>query len=235
MAWDSLPGLFSSLPDPERWLPLLRRHAQLLQEAQPEVRVTSDSPEESIRRHYSESLELLRIIVDFEGDAQDRIVDIGSGGGFPGLVVAAVNHKTSVTLVEPHKKRANLLRNLAAGMGLTDVAVQAERAEEAGRTGLRETAAVVTARAVAKLPVLLEYCAPFLRDQGLAALPRGSSVQDDVASSTQAAETLGLQFLSVQAMRPEVSEHGSVAFYRKVRATPPNYPRRPGMAEKRPL
>lgn len=235
MAWDILPDLFPALPYADHWLPRLQQHARLLREARPQVRVTSDSLEASVRRHYAESLELLRIIVEYEGATQERIVDIGSGGGFPGLVAAAVFDEVPVTLIEPHKKRATLLRELATQMALTNVTVLAERAEESGRTDLRETASLVTARAVAKLPALLEYCAPLLRDGGLAALPKGSSVDEDVASSGTAAAVLGLEFLSVQAMRAEISEHGVVVFFRKVRATPHKYPRRPGMAEKRPL
>ncbi len=235
LAWSDLPELFPEFPQSDLWVPKLRLHAELLEAAEPRVRVTSVSPPEAVRRHYAESLEILRLMVAAEPSTLDGFVDIGSGGGFPGLVAAAVLPEAQVVLVEPLQKRARLLESLATRLGLVGVTVRAERAEEAGRGELRGGIAAVTARAVARIPVLLEYCAPILSVGGLLALPRGSSASDDVSEGADAAEVLGLRFDLLQPMRCEISDHGALAIYRKIERTPDRYPRRPGMPQKRPL
>jgi 16S rRNA (guanine527-N7)-methyltransferase len=231
--WGALPALFPSLAEPERWLPLLERHWALLQEAAPRVSVTSVAAGEVVQRHYAESLELLRII---EGEGPISVlVDIGSGGGYPGLVIAAVRPEAEVHLVEPLRKRARLLEEVAAAMGLSRVTVYAQRAEEAGRGRLRGTAAAVTARAVAELSELLEYTAPLASDGGLIALPKGSGFDAELAAAEPAMAALGVEFETAEAMRPEISGTLRVGLFRKRGGTDERYPRRPGMPAKRPL
>ncbi|MCY3602275.1 MAG: class I SAM-dependent methyltransferase, partial [Chloroflexi bacterium] len=161
LAWESLPELFPDLAEPERWLPLLRRHAQLLAESP--VQTTSVKGETVVARHYAESLEAYRLA---GWPAAGVVVDVGSGGGFPGLVIAAVAPEVEVHLVEARRKRAGLLTEMAEALGLARVTAHGERAEEAGRGALRERADLVIARAVAPLPVLLEYTAPLAATGG---------------------------------------------------------------------
>jgi 16S rRNA (guanine527-N7)-methyltransferase len=124
--WDDLPALFPEFARPERWLPLLRLHWELIQAAAPRVSVTTVSTQDAARRHYAESLELLRIaeLTAWEGN----IADVGSGGGFPGLVIACLLPEVKVELIEPLQKRARLLEDLAAELGLSNVQVRAMRA-----------------------------------------------------------------------------------------------------------
>jgi len=233
MGWDALPGLFPEFPEPGRWLEMLERHAALLAAAAPRVRVTSTPPGEWVRRHYAESLELLRILL---GRSRcESLADVGSGGGFPGLVIAAVRPECEVHLVEPLRKRASLLEEIAAALGLTNVTVHAQRAEEAGRGPLRDSCAVVTARAVAPLAELLEYTSPLARPRGLLALAKGSAAEAELGEATAAARALGCSFRGLVAMRPEISVNVSVALFEKAGPTPERYPRRPGMPGKRPI
>ncbi|MCC6382061.1 MAG: class I SAM-dependent methyltransferase [Dehalococcoidia bacterium] len=233
LPWDALPGFFPDLPDAGHWLPLLRRHASLLEQAQPRVRVTAVSPAEAVRRHYAESLELFTLLR--ANGEPDLLVDVGSGGGVPGLVIAAVAPGVRLHLIEPLRKRAALLHAIAVELGLDNVTVHALRAEEAGRGALRDAAAVVTARAVAPLRELLEFTAPFARAGGLLALPKGSGLDMELVAAEAACRELDLTFDRVAAMRPEVSAVVRVAFFRKTDATPARYPRRPGMPGRRPL
>ncbi|MEO9254904.1 MAG: 16S rRNA (guanine(527)-N(7))-methyltransferase RsmG, partial [Tepidiformaceae bacterium] len=154
-------------------MPLLQRHAVLIEEASPRIRVSSVSPEEAIRRHYAESLELLRIMES--SGPLPQLADVGSGGGYPGLVIAAVRPELEIVLIEPLQKRARLLTELATALDLRNVQVQAIRAEEAGRSALRDSCSVVAARAVANLSELLEYTAPLTADHGRIYLPKGSA------------------------------------------------------------
>lgn len=230
LAWESLPELFPKLAEPERWLPLLRRHAQLLAESP--VQTTSVKGEMVVARHYAESLEAYRLSGSPEAGV---VVDVGSGGGFPGLVIAAVAPGVEVHLVEARRKRADLLGELAEALGLENVRAHGERAEEAGRGALRERADLVIARAVAPLPVLLEYTAPLAATGGTIAAVKGSRGEAELAEAGGALATLNCEHTGTEQMRGEIAGQMRVLLFRKLGATPSRYPRRPGMPEKRPL
>lgn len=232
-SWEALPDMFPGLVDSESWVPRLQAHAAFLASAAPRVKTTSVDPAEMIGRHYAESLELLRLL-DAAG-VGPPLVDVGPGGGFPGLVIAAVRPDWPIMLVEPLKKRAKLLEDAAAEMGLRHAAVAALRAEEAGRSPLRETAAVVTARAVAPLPELLEYCAPLAAVGGLLAFPKGHGWQQELDSAAGAMKELGCSLEAEVEMRSAVSATPIVLLVRKTATTAERYPRRPGIPRKRPL
>lgn len=233
LEWDALPGLFPAFTAPGRWLPLLQRHAVLVVAAAPRVRVTSVAPGDMVRRQYAESLELLRLCPEIVSAAV--LADVGSGGGYPGMVAAVVLPATRVHLVEPLRKRARLLEEMAAELGLANVTVHAVRAEESGRGPLRDACEAVTARAVAGLRELLEYTAPLCAVGGTLALPKGSALAGEVDAAATAMAALGCEFVEARPMRPEVAAQVTVAVLRKTAPTGERYPRRPGMAGKRPL
>ncbi len=230
LEWEMLPTLFPVLDEPGRWLPLLRRHAELLAESP--VQTTTVTGEDVVARHYAESLEAYRLAGAPSGGV---VVDVGSGGGFPGLVIAAVAPDVEVHLVEARKKRAALLAELAATLGLDNVTAHGERAEEAGRGGLRDSANLVVARAVAPLPVLLEYTAPLAATGGTIAAVKGSRGEAELAESEAAMAALACEHTGTEGMREEVARRMSVQLFRKTGPTPPRYPRRPGMPAKRPI
>lgn len=230
LTWESLPELFPGIEEPERWLPVLRQHAELLAAAP--VQTTTVRGEEVVARHYAESLEAYRLA----GAPQTGLVaDVGSGGGFPGLVIAVVAPGVEVHLVEARKKRAELLVELAERLGLSNVTVHGERAEEAGRGRLRDGADLAVARAVAPLPVLLEYLAPLTATGGTIAAVKGSRGEAELMEAEAAIEALNCERTGTEAMRAEVGGRMRVLLFRKRGATPPRYPRRPGMPRKRPI
>jgi 16S rRNA (guanine527-N7)-methyltransferase len=235
MEWNELPGLFPNFPEPARWLPLLQRHAALLQENDSHTRVTAVAPADAIRRQYAESLEIWRIAAEEVGSRAGVAVDVGSGGGFPGLVAACIAPETRFSLVEPLRKRASLLEAVAQALGLSNVAVVAERAEEAGRGPLRGVADIVMARAVAPLRELLEYTAPFARTGGLLALAKGSGWEAELGEAHAAQEMLGCRFVGRTELRAEISETVCVLLLRQEREAVASYPRRAGLPRKRPL
>jgi 16S rRNA (guanine527-N7)-methyltransferase len=232
-SWDELPAAFPSLTGSEAWLPRLQTHAALLEAATARVRTTSVPAQGMIARHFSESLELLRILDDAGGGPP--LVDVGPGGGFPGLVIASVRPHWKIALVEPLKKRSVLLSEVARSLGLAEVAVHAVRGEEAGRSPLRESATIVTARAVAPLAELLEYCVPLATVGGLLVLPKGQSWKEELEGAASALAELGCVLERTVEMRPEVSATPIALLVRKVAATDVRYPRRPGIPRKRPL
>lgn len=163
-----------------------------------------------------------------------RIADIGSGAGFPGLVLAAALPSAHVSLVESNTRKCAFLARAADAMGLTNVETVASRAE-AWRAGI-ERCDLVTARAVAPLPVLVEYAAPLLVTGGALVAWKGRRDPAEEADGEAAAAATGLARKQALAVRPwDGADRLHLHLYLKVGLTPKRYPRRPGIACKRPL
>ena len=161
-----------------------------------------------------------------------RMADLGSGAGLPGLVLAIARPEAEVVLVESVGKKCAWLEGVVAELGLENVRVACARAEALDERPFD----VVTARALAALPVLCEYAAPLLREGGALVAWKGAIDADEEADGLHAAGVLGLERAEVRAVVPyQGSERRTLHVFRKVAGTPPGYPRRPGMAAKRPL
>lgn len=166
--------------------------------------------------------------------AARRVADLGSGAGFPGLVLAAALPHAEVALVEANGRKCAFLRRAVAEMRLDNAAVVAERAEAWSR-GL-ETRDLVTARALAALPVLVEYAAPLLVRGGALLAWKGRRDDAEEADGAAAAAATALEPAEVRPVRPwPGAERLHLHLYVKVGSTPNRYPRRPGIASKRPL
>jgi 16S rRNA (guanine527-N7)-methyltransferase len=166
--------------------------------------------------------------------AAGRIADLGAGAGFPGLPLAVALPGAQVSLIESRRRRCDFLNKLCACANVENADVVCARVEE-WRDGLLRNDAVV-ARALAPPPVVLEYAAPLLRLGGSLVDWRGRRVPEEEAAAVRAAEELGLrrvQVLSVQPFAGARDHHLHV--YVKVGGTPERFPRRAGMARKRPL
>lgn len=235
LGWDDLERLFAGVADREG-IGRLQRHWALVEAEEAAGRLTAVDAREAVRRQYGESLELVRIAEEALGRGEGvRYADIGTGGGWPGLVAACVRPGWKVHLVEPLQKRARFLEAAARELGCTNVTVHALRAEEAGRGPLREACGLVTARAVAELRVVLEYAAPLAAVGGVIALPKGSRLEEELAAAETAIGELGCELDAILPMRPEVSETVRVALLRKRASCPGRYPRRAGQPERRPI
>jgi len=188
------------------------------------------------RRHFGESLVLLEAL-EGEGAFSSPAIDVGSGGGFPGVPIKIVRPELELTLLEANAKKAAFLSGLVAELGLTGVRVVNERAEVAAHDPThREIYALAMARAVAPLRVLAELALPFLRPGGYLATPKGSAAQREVREAQNALRTLGGEIVLVRPL--ELGWPGpapTLVLVRRVAPTPVRYPRRPGMPSKRPL
>lgn len=163
-----------------------------------------------------------------------RIADLGAGAGFPGLVLAAALPDARVTLVESVKRKCDWLSRAVEAMGLTNVDVVHARAED-WPAGLG-THDLVTARALATLNVLVEYAAPLLADGGALVAWKGRRDPVEEADGGAAAEQVGMALRDVRRVEPFADVRDRHLYlYLKVRPTPNRYPRRAGMARKRPL
>jgi 16S rRNA (guanine527-N7)-methyltransferase len=163
-----------------------------------------------------------------------QIADLGSGAGFPGLVLAAALPGASVALVESNRRKCEFLERAAGAMELSNAVVVAERAESwADGIASRD---LVTARAVAPLAVLVEYAAPLLMEGGALVAWKGRRDAGEDVDGLAAAAATGLELTEVRPVRPwDGAEHLHLHLYLKVGLTPNRFPRRPGIASKRPL
>ena len=166
--------------------------------------------------------------------AARRVADLGAGAGFPGLVLGAALPAAHVALVESVGRKCAWLGRAIEAMGLANAAVVNARAEDwpAG-LGAHD---LVTARALAPLNVLVEYAAPLLEQDGALVAWKGRRDPAEEADGDAAARQLGLELRDVARVQPfEAARDRHLYLYLKVGPTPNGYPRRPGMARKRPL
>lgn len=163
-----------------------------------------------------------------------HVGDLGSGAGFPGLVLAVALPEARVSLVESNRRKCEFVQRAIAEIGLENAGVVPERAE-AWRAGIRRCD-LVTARALAPLNVLVEYAAPLLRAGGALVAWKGRRDGAEESDGAAAASATGLEPVAVYPVSPwPEAEHRHLYLYRKVGSTPDRFPRRPGIAGKRPL
>jgi 16S rRNA (guanine527-N7)-methyltransferase len=197
----------------------------------PSAPTTITDPGTAVDAHVADALVALELP---EVRSATRVADLGSGAGFPGLVLAAALPGAHVTLVESSAKKCAFLARAVAAMGLANAVPVASRAEEwtpgMGRCDL------VTARAVAPLNVLVEYAAPLLVVGGALVAWKGRRDTAQEHDGDAAASATGLGPAAVRAVHPwDGAEHLHLHVYLKVGLTPNRYPRRAGMASKRPV
>lgn len=192
------------------------------------------------RRHFGESLALLvalRSAAVLSAGEPARIVDVGAGAGFPGVPMRIVEPALRLTLIESHGRRARFLKTVVGELGLDGVEVVTARAEEAGRDpAYRGSFDVAVARAVAPLPVLVEYLLPLLRPGGVMAAPKGSGAERELSEAAAAIDALGgCAEEPVPLLLPEGATPQRVIVVRRCGEVPERFPRRPGIPAKRPI
>jgi 16S rRNA (guanine527-N7)-methyltransferase len=164
------------------------------------------------------------------------VADLGSGAGFPGLALAVALPATRVDLVESVGRKGAVIERLRVAAGADNARVVAARAEEWGRGEGADGYEAVTARALAPLPVLCEYTAPLLRRDGVLVCWKGRRDPAEEKAGAVAASELGLRLLEVRSAEPFAGARSlHLHVFEKVGPTPARFPRRPGIAVKRPL
>jgi 16S rRNA (guanine527-N7)-methyltransferase len=202
-----------------------------LQATDPAASTTVRDPAVARERHVADSLVALEL---HAVRAARRIADLGSGAGWPGLALAAALPEAHVALVESAARHCRYLERAVAGSGLTNVEVVHARAEAwAEGLGAHD---LVTARALAALPVVIEYAAPLLAMGGTLVAWKGSIAGEESADGEAAGAELGLDAVEVRPVQPfPAARNRTLHVFRKVAPTPERFPRRPGMAAKRPI
>jgi 16S rRNA (guanine527-N7)-methyltransferase len=188
---------------------------------------------EVLLKHFLDSLSLLRA---FDRGAA-RLLDIGSGAGFPGLVLKIARPQWQVTLLEATGKKVLFLQHVIARLNLQGVVAIHGRAEElAHQSDYRGKFDLVTARAVSSLPILLEYAAPFCRVGGSMIFPKKGDLVEEMARGRRAAPLVGASFVAaIPVTLPGLDDGRQLLVWRQERSCPAQYPRSGGVMARKPL
>lgn len=183
-------------------------------------------------------LDSLTCILAFEPSSPPRsLIDVGTGAGFPGIPLKLIYPHMRLTLVESIQKKAGFCQHVVETLGLRQVTVLAQRAEDVGQDPQhREAYDVATGRAVAPMPTLVEYLLPLVRIGGMVIMQKGENAPAETQQSEKVIARLGGQLRKIMPIAlPAVVEDRYLVVLDKVAQTPAEYPRRTGLPAKQPL
>ncbi len=191
-------------------------------------------PDEIETRHFLDSISVVRA---HNFQQRCKVIDVGTGAGFPGLPLRIVRPQIALTCMEATGKKTDYIKHIAARLDLSGVNVLHGRAEDVGQIPEhREQYDVATARAVARLPVLAEYMLPLLKVGGKMIAMKGESAAQEVSAAKDALRILGGEMRRlIKVELPEVAETHYLVLIEKVAASPTKYPRRAGLPSRKPL
>ena len=217
---------------PRQQAELMARYGERVVQANEKFNLTRIlSPADMAKSHFIDSIDAAR-----RGyiDARAQIIDIGTGAGFPGVPLAIFLPQAQVTVMDSSEKKTDFIRESCAAL---DIAIQVVcgRSEELARDAKYfQKFDVAVARAVGRLNVLLELCAPYVKNNGVFLAYKGSSAEEEVREAETAAKKLGMELVEVAAAGPQDTNH-VVVIYRRVADTPATLPRKYAKIKKAPL
>lgn len=211
----------------------LDEYAEMLVETNKTLNLTAiTDPDEIVYKHFVDSLSLLTC-VELEENA--KVIDVGTGAGFPGVVLLIARPDLKITLLDGTNKRLVFISNVLEKLGL-DAKIVHMRAELAGRDfSFREKYDLVTARAVANLNTLSEYCMPFVKVGGVFAPMKSVKTDEEVTAAKGAINRLGGKINEIKELNIENCGERYVIITKKISQTPPKYPRASAQISKKPL
>src|SRR6056297_1365391 len=212
-----------------------KKYKDLIIEWNKKINITSiDSEEEIYLKHFIDSIIIKKYVIIKKGS---KTIDIGTGGGFPGIPLKLIDNDMRITLLDSLNKRIKFLEEVVKELNLEEVDCIHARAEELGQDkNYREKYDYGFSRAVASLNVLLEYVLPFIKKDGLFIAFKGSNFNDEIQDSKNALNLLGGEIIDVKEYNlPESDISRSLIIVKKIYNTPNKYPRRPGTPNKKPL
>lgn len=209
-------------------------YAGLLVQWNEKINLTAITDEEGIViKHFLDSLS---IVPHIHRDTKN-LIDIGTGAGFPGIPIKLINDGICVTLLDSLEKRIKFLNEVINSLELRDIHAIHGRAEDFGADKkYREQFDTAVARAVANLPVLVEYCLPFVKVGGMFIAMKGPDAENELEESEKALDVLGGEVFDVKELTlPQSDNKRCIILIKKCRHTPTNYPRKSGKPTKQPI
>ena len=234
MLEDILRQGFSALglPLDDAALSRFRLYYERLEETNKVMNLTAITGQADVARLHFLDCAALLTVTDMAGK---RLLDVGSGAGFPGMVLKIACPSLDLTLLDSLDKRVRFLAGLCGELGFEDVTCLHSRAEEAPAE-LRESFDLVTSRAVARLNLLCELCLPFVKVGGRFLAMKGPEAEEELREAASAIRLLGAETEAlIPYSLPGTDRRPCVVILRKVKATPARYPRRWGQIKKQPL
>ncbi len=219
----------------EKQLAGFERYFQLLVEWNEKMNLTAITQADEVAlKHMIDSLTCLDPDVFLPGAS---VIDVGTGAGFPGLPLKIYREDLQLTLLDSLQKRLTFLATVLAEVGIDDVRLVHHRAEDGARDKkLREMFQVAVSRAVARLPVLVELCLPFVKPGGYFVALKGAQYKEEIEEAQYAISLLGGKLEKVQPVQlPGLEDIRAVLYIRKIKKTAAAYPRKAGLPEKKPL
>lgn len=189
--------------------------------------------EDVISKHFIDSISITNIL----NISNQKIIDIGTGAGFPGIPLKIMFPEIEITLLDSLNKRVNFLNHIIDELSLDKIEAIHGRAEDiAHNEDYRENYDIALSRAVARLPILLEYCIPFVKENGYFISYKSENVDEEIELSKKALETLASEFIDSKKYKLKDSENERyLVMIRKNDKISKKYPRKAGLPAKRPL
>jgi len=209
------------------------KYMELLLEWNEKMNLTAiTEPDEVILKHFIDSITVEKYI-----NKEAKIIDVGTGAGFPGIPLSIIRNDLNITLMDSLNKRIRFLDEVIEKNNLINVDTVHSRAEELARnTDYREKFDVATSRAVASLNVLLEYMVPFIKVGGYCICMKGSNVDEELDNAKKALDVLNCKVEKVERFNLPGSDYGrNIIIIKKIGKTSKKYPRKPGTPAKEPL
>ncbi len=209
------------------------QYMNLLLEWNEKINLTSITrQDEIILKHFIDSMTVLKYL-----DKYNKIIDVGTGAGFPGIPIAIMKEEKSVTLMDSLNKRIKFLEDIKQKLDLKNIDLIHSRAEDLGQDlNNREMYDVSVSRAVANLTTLVEYLIPFIKIGGICICMKGQDVEEEINDSKRAIELLGGRIKKVDEFYlPDSDMKRNIVIIEKIRSTNKRYPRKAGLPSKEPL
>lgn len=218
----------------EEQIEKFRKYKELLKEWNEKINITAIKDDKEIDiKHFLDSLTVLK--TGYIKDGQ-KIIDIGTGGGFPGMPVKIIFDNCEIVLLDSLNKRVKFLQEVIEELGLKNIKSIHGRAEDYGRENYREQFDIVVSRAVASLNILSEYCLPFVKVGGYFIAMKGSEIKEEVSDAEKALNILGGKLeerFDIKLPHSDITH--TLLVIKKIKVTPTKYPRNPGKPKKNPL
>lgn len=213
----------------------LKKYRDILVEWNQFMNLTGIEDEREVYiKHFLDSLSAVT-----NGYINDNVslIDVGTGAGFPGMPLKVCLDNMKLTLLDSLNKRINFLEEVANQLDLKDIKFIHGRAEDFGKDEeYREQYDIATARAVAGLPVLMEFCVPFVKVGGYFICLKGPNANLELEESKEAMEVLGIEFVEkIDIKLPDLELNHNILVFKKIKSTPSKYPRKAGKPSKNPI
>lgn len=211
------------------------KYMRLLQEWNEKINLTAITEDEDvIKKHF---IDCIKAFKSEPIKNAKTIIDVGTGGGFPGLPIAIMNPNVEVTLLDSLNKRINFLNLVVRELGLKNVKTIHSRAEDGARKPeLREKFDVATSRAVANMAVLSEFCMPYVKKDGYFVALKGPAIDEELENGSNAIKILGGELQEIIEISIEETDlKHNIVEVKKVKNCPKTYPRKAGTVNKKPL